>query len=359
MDVLGRAMSELAVDEAESREASAASGRLGRYLAADGSLGARVAIDFERPHAGVVVGKRGTGKSYTLGVLAEGLAAATGVAPVVVDPMGAFGGLTEVGLDVVEPRVRAAALPPRAWCRVLDLEPTSQAGTLVWRAADECVSLDAMQSWVQESDGAPAARRAASNHLALASSWGCFDAGSADQVGTPTLLDGDVMDGGVVLDCTRLSGVPLRGVVFAVGNALYRRALEREGSALPWLLVDEAQACASGVAADAIETLYTRGRAPGASVVLATQRPSALPEVAVSQSDLVVAHRVTSGADVDALAATRPTYLDGSLASRLPENRGEALVVDDATESACTVRVRERRTEHRGGSAQAGGVAGG
>lgn len=317
-------------------------GPIGRYLAADGSLGACVGVDFERPHAGVVVGKRGTGKSYTLGVLAEGLAEASGVAPVVVDPMGAFEGLSEVGLQVVEPTVRSDALPPRAWCSLLDLDPESAPGTVVWRAADAADTLAEMREWVRGADATPVARRAAQNHLALADSWGCF----APDAPEPAAL----LEDGAVLDCTALRGAALRAVVHAVADGLYRAALENRGPALPWLLVDEAHACASGVAARAVETLYTRGRAPGASVVLATQRPSALPEVAVSQSDLLVAHRLTSRPDVDALAATRPTYLDGTFVERLPQSTGEALVVDDATETACTVRVRERRTEHGGGA---------
>jgi len=341
MDVLG------APPAYETGGRGPARGRLGRYLAADGSLGAPVGVDFERPHAGVVVGKRGAGKSYTLGVLAEGLAEAGGVAPVVVDPMGAFGGLSAAGLDVVEPRVRADALPPRAWCSLLDLDPASAPGTLVWRAADAARTLEGMRSWVADSDAATAACRAASNHLALAASWGCF----APDAPTAAAL----LDGGAVLDCTGIRGAPLEAVVHAVADSLYRAAVADRSPSLPWLLVDEAHACASGVAADAVATLYTRGRAPGASVVLATQRPSALPAVAVSQSDLVVAHRLTSQADVDALAAAQPTYLAGSVASRLPAGRGEALVVDDATETACTVRVRERRTEHGGGSARASG----
>jgi hypothetical protein len=326
-----------------------ARGRFGRYLAADGSLGAAVGVDFERPHAGVVVGKRGAGKSYTLGVLAEGLADTAGVAPVVVDPMGAFAGLAETGLDVVDPRVPADSLPPRAWCSLLDLDPASAPGTVVWRAADAAATLDGMRSWVADCDAGAAARRAASNHLALAASWGCFAANA------PTAAD--LLDGGAVLDCTGLQGAPLRAVVHAIADSLYRTAVEGCAPCLPWLLVDEAHACASGVARDAVATLYTRGRAPGASVVLATQRPSALPAVAVSQSDLVVAHRLTAQADVDALAAAQPTYLAGSVASRLPDGRGEALVVDDATETACTVRVRERRTEHGGGSTRASSTA--
>ena len=326
-----------------------ARGRFGRYLAADGSLGVPVGVDFERPHAGVVVGKRGAGKSYTLGVLAEGLADAAGVAPVVVDPMGAFAGLAAAGLDVVEPRVRADALPPQAWCSLLDLDPASAPGTLVWRAADATATLDGMRSWVADCNAGAAVRRAATNHLALAASWGCF---APSAPGAAALLDG-----GAVLDGTGLQGAALQAVVCAVADSLYRAAVEGRVSRLPWLLVDEAHACAGGVAADAVATLYTRGRAPGASVVMATQRPSALPAVAVSQSDLVVAHRLTAQTDVEALAAAQPTYLAGSVASRLPDGRGEALVVDDATETVCTVRVRERRTEHGGGSARANGGA--
>ncbi|MXR22569.1 helicase HerA-like domain-containing protein, partial [Halobacterium bonnevillei] len=147
MDVLGRADEVGHVSKAaQTRQAAQGgqteqtglarqteqTGRLGRYLASDGSLGAPVGVDASRPHAGVVVGKRGSGKSYTLGVLAEALADAAGVSPVVVDPMGAFSGLAGAGLDVVEPRVRANALAPRAWCDLLDLDETSAAGTLVW-----------------------------------------------------------------------------------------------------------------------------------------------------------------------------------------------------------------------------------
>ena len=36
--------------------------RLGSFLARDGSAGAAVGVDADRPHAGVVFGKRGTGK---------------------------------------------------------------------------------------------------------------------------------------------------------------------------------------------------------------------------------------------------------------------------------------------------------
>jgi len=65
-------------------------GDLGSYRALDGSEGAPLHIDLDGPHAMLIVGKRGYGKSYTLGVIAESLARAEGVAPVIIDPMGVF-----------------------------------------------------------------------------------------------------------------------------------------------------------------------------------------------------------------------------------------------------------------------------
>jgi hypothetical protein len=313
------------------------SGSFGHYRARDGSAGGPVEVDLERPHAAVVVGKRGTGKSYTLGVLAEELLDARGVTPLVVDPMGSFDGLAAAGARVVEPRVPAADLPPAAWPDLLGLDADAAAGSLVWRAAGRAETLAAMRDWVADAEAAPAARRAAANHLALAAEWGVF------------APDGAVLDGPVVVDCSGVERAPLNAVARVVAAAAYRDAAD---GPMPWVLLDEAHAC-TGVAWPAIARLLTRGRAPGASVVLATQRPSALPAVALSQADLLVAHRLTSEADLDALAAARPSYLRNPLAEQLPDAPGAAVVVDDATESVHAVRVRERRTPHGGATPRA------
>jgi len=350
-------------------ETSAPTVPLGSFLARDGSTGAAVGVDADGPHAAVVFGKRGTGKSYTLGVIAEGLAAADGVAPVVVDPMGVFSGLRAAGGRVVEPTVRPAAIPASAWPDLLGLDPTSGAGSLLWRAVADAASATAdsrrngpspdpeagvpspslgdVRDRIDASGAPEAARRAADNHLRLAESWGVFDAAAVPVArfaadGTPTVLD--------------LAGVPERAaaaVVRAVARGLYDAQVAGRLDRLPWLLVDEAHAFFGGVAEPALRTILTRGRAPGVSLVCATQRPGALPSVAVSQSDLIVAHRLTAEGDVARLAEAEATYLAGSLASRLPTGTGEALVVDDATETAHTVRVRERRTPHGGGSPRA------
>lgn len=322
-------------------------GEFGRFLARDGSLGGRVGIDLDRPHVVSVVGKRGSGKSYTLGVLAEELAAASGVTGIVIDSMGVFNGLADVGARVIDcPTVDPAAIPPDAWPDVVGLDPTSPAGSLVWRAAGEAPTIQEMIARIDASSAAPTVARTATNHLTMAGDWGCF----AHNGLTATELTDDSL---VVLDGTQLPRAARTAVVGAVARLLYREAVKNDLPRLPWLLVDEAHAYYTGPAREALDTLLTRGRQPGVSLVLATQRPGALPAVAISQTDLLVAHRLTATTDIDALADAQPTSLAVDSMDRLPTHPGDALVVDDASESAATVRVRERGTPHGGSSPRA------
>lgn len=351
MHIIGRGSASGAGTESTRGQFPAATGHLGHYLARDGSAGAPVGIDTNRPHAALVVGKRGAGKSHTIGVLAEATARTSGVAPVVVDPMGVFGGLASDAADgttavpartVENPRVRADSVPPAAWPELVGLEPSEGPGALVWEAAATAASVPEMLEVVVSADANREIQRAARNHLRRAQSWGVFD--------TAGLAPSDLVGPeATVLSLSGLPDAPSSAVVAAVAGMLYEAC---EGAAsperLPWLFVDEAHVAIDGVAEDALRTLLTRGRAPGVSLVLATQRPTALPAVAASQADLLLAHRLTSEPDIAALSAASPTYLDGRLRDRLPTGRGEVLVVDDATESTHTLRVRARDTETGG-----------
>jgi phosphoglycolate phosphatase-like HAD superfamily hydrolase len=332
---------------------SGPAGRLGSYRALDGSEGAPLHIDVDGPHAALVVGKRGYGKSYTVGVLAEALARTRGVAPVVVDPMGVFDGLAAGVIDeaaapvparvVSKPTVAPSSLDPRSWCDLLGLDPESGAGGLVWQAAQRASTLGAMREDIDETDAPPRDRRAAVNHLSLAESWDIFDAGGL----SATDLTGDKL---TVVDVSGLDSAPMNALVRGISETLYRARIEEAIERLPWLLIDEAHTFFDGVAQTALRRILTRGRAPGVSLVLATQRPSAVSNVCVSQSDILISHRLTSQADLDALARTQPTYMATSLEDRMPEKPGEVIVVDDATETVHTAQVRKRQTPHGGES---------
>jgi len=75
--------------------------------------------------------------------------------------------------------------------------------------------------------------------------------------------------------------------------------------------------------------------------------------VGISQSDLLVSHRLTAQADLDALETVQPTYMTESLRERLPTEPGEVVIVDDATETIHAARIRERDTPHGGASPSA------
>lgn len=324
---------------------------LGTFLARDGSAGASVALDLDHPHVALLAGKRGSGKSYTLGVLGEGIAAANGLTGVIIDPMGVFGGLADWDTAEVleQPTVAADALEPRDWCTLLDLDPASAAGGLLWQVAETASTLEGMLEAVGAVEVPQAVARAVRNHLRLAGAWDIFDPAGLT---ANRLLDPAV----TILDGTQLADEALEVLTAAVARTLYETAVETSVPRLPWLLIDEAQAVIDGIAGRPLRTILTRGRHPGVSLVLATQRPAALPPVAISQADLMLSHRLTATADIEALAAARPSYLDESIDERLPEGVGEAVVVDDTTESAVTVQVRERHTPHGGDSPSVSGL---
>jgi len=166
----------------------------------------------------LLVGKRGYGKSYTMGVIAESLARSPGVAPVLVDPMGAFDTLAEsadgeaVPASVVgEPTVTAASLDPRSWCELLGLSPERGAGSLLWRAAQNESTIEDMLAHVASTDASRVAVRAATNHLRLADSWGVFDPDGLDA----TALGGPEIS---VVDISGLAAAPMNAVCRGVAG---------------------------------------------------------------------------------------------------------------------------------------------
>jgi hypothetical protein len=250
-----------------------------------------------------------------------------------------------------EPTVRPGALDPRSWCALVGLSPDSGPGALVWGAAQDGSTLAAMRERIRGADAPGSDRRAARNHVALAESWGIFDADAG--------LDAAALSGSeiTVLDVSGMDTAPLNAVARGVAESLYYARVADTTERLPWLLLDEAHTVFDGVAEPALTTLLTRGRAPGVSTVLATQRPSALPAVGVSQSDILISHRLTSQTDIDALRAAQPTYMTDSLDERMPTAPGDVVLVDDATETVHTATIRERDTEHGGESAKASDVS--
>ena len=123
---------------------------------------------------------------------------------------------------------------------------------------------------------------------------------------------------------------------------------------LVWLFIDESHEFIGKektAATDALIQLLREGRQPGISMVMATQQPGQLHHDAMTQSDIVISHRVTAKPDIDALNEIMQSYLTDSIRKYLddlPSLKGSAIILDDNSERIYPMRVRPRFTWHGG-----------
>lgn len=356
---------------------------IGRYLALDGSSGAPVLLDVMKPHAVVICGKRGYGKSYTMGVLIEEFArlpeaVRKNFSVVVLDTMGIFGSLAGpegIGARLFSPLPFLDDMPPGTlpfevptgslsvydYCELLGIDPLSSQGAALIGAISRAqeFSIESLAADIGSSDVPPDVRSAVCSLLAMVSSWGLFSPRASF---APLLARGSIN----VIDLSGYGHDP--GIkacaVASLARALYDRrvrARRHEAEAgsreipLIWLMIDEAHMFlepGTGTGKVLVNEWLRQGRQPGLSLVLATQRPSALGYDVLSQADVILCHRLTLRDDVEALERARPLYVKEPVSealARLGPARGAAIVVDDATESYHVIKIRQRRTRHGGG----------
>ena len=130
---------------------------------------------------------------------------------------------------------------------------------------------------------------------------------------------------------------------------------ERRETPLVWMFIDEAHEFlplhGKTIATDALVQLLREGRQPGISLVLATQQPGQVHRDVMTQSDIVIAHRVTSQPDLEALNYIMQSYLLESIKKYmddLPSLKGSAIILDDNSERIYPMRIRPRFTWHGG-----------
>lgn len=124
---------------------------------------------------------------------------------------------------------------------------------------------------------------------------------------------------------------------------------------LVWIFIDEAHEFLKREektpATDALIQLLREGRQPGISLVLATQQPGQIHKDVMTQSDIVISHRVTAKPDMEALNEIMQTYLLENIKQQmdnLPSLKGSALLLDDNSERIYPIKVRPRFTWHGG-----------
>ena len=138
------------------------------------------------------------------------------------------------------------------------------------------------------------------------------------------------------------------------GQTYLSYSVERQ-EPLIWIFIDEAHEFlpreGKTPATDALVQLLREGRQPGLSLVLATQQPGQIHRDVMTQSDIVISHRVTAKPDIEALNEIMQTYLLQNIQQQideLPSLKGSAIILDDNSERIYPIRVRPRFTWHGG-----------
>ena len=391
------------------------------------SLSNPVYLDVASAHVVFIVGKRGSGKSYTMGSIAEGLAdlpqeIKQNLSIVLLDTMGIYWTMKypnfqdadlvktwnfdPKGLDVkiFTPTgfyykyqeqgiptdfpfsIRPVDVGFNDWCTAFGLNPNSAEGVLITRVTqemekkEESYSIDEMIEFVRnDEESEKIVKNVVVNEFKKAQGWKIFS-----KEGTPlkdVIAPGQVTVLDVSPYATMSSGWEIKALVVGlISRTLFNQRMlarkteefksvdaamhyfskdvkEKMEEPLVWLAIDEAHELlphdGKTAASDALITILREGRQPGISLILATQQPAKIHTDVMTQSDTVLAHRLTARMDVDALGMLTQSYMRAGLEQEidmLPRVKGAAVIFDDANERIFPVQMRPRFTWH-GGSA--------
>ena len=279
--------------------------------------------------------------------------------------------------------LKASELEAEDWLTLFGLKMTSLPGVLLERSIakikeeKESYSIKEIEEQVEKDHKATKeTKEIIEGMFSAADSWGIF---SKSDKGTEIK---DLVNAGVttVLDVSVYSSIGAFNVRALVISIISRKLFTARMDArkkeelealqhgqdylsyksdrkepLVWIFVDEAHEFLPRIgktpATDALIQLLREGRQPGISVVLATQQPGQIHKDVMTQSDIVLAHRVTAKPDIEALNEIMQTYLLKSIKQELdnlPPLKGSAIILDDNSERIYPIRVRPRFTWHGG-----------
>jgi len=332
-----------------------------------------VYLDLARPHVIGIFGKRGTGKSYTLGTLVEEIInlpeeIKENIAVVVIDTMGIFWSMKNpnerdfkalmkwnlhpraMPVEVLVPyglenKYREDEIPydglfsftcsdlmPEDWMFAFGIDEMSEHGTYLERVVSALkersmhYEISDIIEQIKNYDMPEYIKNYLINKFYLAKSWGVFTLKGTEmkdlvQPGKVVILDVSLL-GSFSLGWnvrTLIVGLLARKILFERMKARRKeemeslRGFERSFMPITWMLIDEAHqflpAEGKTAATDPLLQWVKIGREPGVSLVLATQQPNKLHEAAISQMDVVISHRLTARNDIEALKNIMQTYL--------------------------------------------------
>ncbi len=391
------------------------------------SLSNFIKMDVARSHVVLVAGKRGSGKSYTLGVIAEELSSLpdevkNNIASLIFDTMGIFWTMkyknTKEKSLLREWNLKSAKLPIKIftpygsfeqyknkgipvdksfalkitelkaedWILTFNLNITDPTAVIIQRtitklkeqAKDYGIN-EILSEINKDQTTTPQTKNATTGLFEAARTWGVF----AEKGEKGTNIH-DLINPGqtTIMDLSVYNAVGMFNVRALVIGLISRKIFNlrmdsrkkeeveavRAGSdylsfvgqrdqPLVWIFIDESheflprEELGKTAATDALIQLLREGRQPGVSLVLATQQPGQIHKDVMTQSDIVISHRVTSQPDMEALNQIMQTYLLENIKTymnNLPNLKGSAIILDDNSERIYPMRIRPRFTWHGG-----------
>lgn len=373
-----------------------------------------IKMDVLRPHIVTVVGKRGSGKSYTGMVIAEEICKLpeeirSNLCIVTIDTQGIFWtmkypnnkqrdllyewDLKPKGFDIQEYvpigqtksfddaevpydktfSFEASELNVAEWCYALGLEQNEMAGILLSQSLEKMsgkYSIDDIIKKVREQNFDEKVKLKLENILQNAKRWGIFSEKGTSiheflQPGKIVIFDVSLFSGGYGWNVRSLIiGLIMKKIYEA--RVLARKEEEiatieevkkKRKVPLCWVITDEAHnfvpSKGSTAATDITLTVMRQGRQPGISQIFITQMPDKLHSEVLSQTDLIIAHRLTSQKDINSLKEIMQTYMLYDISKyldELPKLKGTAIVLDDNSERLYKAQIRPRQSWHGGES---------
>jgi len=394
------------------------------------SLSNRVMMDVARAHVVLIAGKRGSGKSYTLGVIAEEIstlspAVSQNMAVLIFDTMGIFWTMAyknekelellrrwdldakkipvkifvpfgfaekwrERGIPVTkEFALKVNEIGVDDWILTFNLSFIDPVAVIISRNVTKLKEQveegiiknfdinDIIKKIKLDKESGKKEKNSAINLFEGAKNWGIF--ASKKQKGTKI---NELVSAGKtsVLDLScypSVGTINIRALVIGlISKKLFNERMtarkheeiqavrhgldylyykEKREMPMVWLCIDEGHEflpkTGKTAATDALIQLLREGRQPGISIVIATQQPGQIHHDVMTQSDIVISHRVTAKTDIDALNHIMQTYLLADINTyldNLPRLKGSAIILDDNSERIYPMRIRARFTWHGG-----------
>ena len=382
------------------------------------SLSNNILIDVAKSHTILISGKKGSGKSYSIGVFAEEIAnmpqdVSKNLAVLIFDTMGIFWSMkypnytqnNELATWGLEPRglpvkvyvpagkfqeykkkninvdynfsIKPRELTAEDWCNVFQIKITDNLGVLIERTISKLKFdydiADIIHEIKKDNSTDNLTKNAAENRFRAVREWGLFDVTGFEIK--------DIIKGGQVsiLDLSAYDDWNVKSLaVGIISKKLFNERVtarkqeetqeiqysqhyltfdREEGLETPlvWLFIDEAHELLPkegyNAAMPALIQLLREGRQPGISLVMATQQPGQIHHDVITQSDIVISHRVTAKPDIEALNTINQTYLTANILTNLndlPKVKGAAIILDDNSERIYSMKVRPKMSWHGG-----------